>query len=155
MPDRRQGYVHRTRGLQPKDDDMAENYRANQRESTVTLGDEHIDLLIEVAQGVEPHLDVTVHGGAADATHLHVVVSWTHSKTFEQIRANIRSTLTRAMNERFGKRTWFSRNPPRKRVRDHGHFDFLMLQYFPGHRRYWVRPEDRGAALGRSGPATQ
>ena len=149
MPDRPRGYVHRTKGLQPRDPHMADRYRNNQRETTKWFGDEQIDVMFDVVREKQEHVNLTVHGMAADATHLHILVSWTSDKSFEKIRAGIMSSVTRALNDRFGKRTWISRNPSRKRVRDFGHFDYLLLEYFPKHLRHWGNPEDRDAALSR------
>jgi len=105
--------------------------------------------MFDAVREKQTHMPITIHGLAADATHLHVLVSWTHDKTFEQIRASIKSSVTRIMNDRFGSRTWISRDPSRKRVKDHAHFDYPILEYFPAHRRHWVREEDRDAALRR------
>ena len=66
------------------------------------------------------------------------------------MRASIRSALTRALTEAFGKRKWFSDTPSRKRVRDQEHFDYLILEYIPKHKGItWVREQDQQAALKR------
>jgi hypothetical protein len=31
-------------------------------------------------------------------------------------------------------------------VRDHEHFDYLVLEYLPGHHQSWIREADRLAA---------
>ena len=68
------------------------------------------------------------------------------------MRTSIRSALSRALNKQFGSRGtegWFSDSPSRKRVRDQEHFDYLVLEYLPGHSRSWVGEKDRVAAESR------
>jgi len=149
MPDRPQGYVHRQRGLQPSDPQMAHRYRQQQKEPAVAFDETHFNLMRDAAIGTQAHIDVVIHGVAADVTHFHVATSWAHERTFKSIRTGIRSAMSRTLNQQFGKRTWFSDSPSRKQVKDHQHFDWLILEYFPDHRWCWVRPEDRDAALRR------
>lgn len=50
------------------------------------------------------------------------------------MRASIRRALSTKLNQRFERRDWFADSPSRKRVREHEHFDYLMLSYLPDHR---------------------
>lgn len=150
MPDRRRGYVHRTRGLQPADANMAAAYRANQRDEPVLFDDAMYALLIETARGAGGFLDAVIHAAFAEPSHFHVLASWRHSREWKSMRSSIRSALTRAMNQRFGKRDWFADTPSRKWVKDRAHFDFLVTQYSQKHRgAVWCRPEDLKAARER------
>jgi REP element-mobilizing transposase RayT len=113
------------------------------------------DLLIEAVLGTGAPLDATIHAIATEPTHIHVLVSWAHSRTFRSMRASIRGAMTRVLNERFGKRTWFSDSPSRKRVLDHEHFDHLILEYLPSHRGVtWTCARDVAAAERRDAQRT-
>ena len=58
--------------------------------------------------------------------------------------------MTMRLNEQIAGRTWFSDSPSRKRVRDHEHFDYLVLSYLPSHDGLsWVNGETRRLALAR------
>jgi len=128
---------------------MAQRYRQQQKEAAVEFDQSHFTLMRDTTFETQSHIDVTIHGVAADRTHYHVAVSWDHDRAFEAIRTSIRSALSRALNMRFGKRTWFSDSPSRRQVKDYGHLDWLLLDYFPGHRWYSIRPEDARAAAHR------
>lgn len=145
LPDHPRGYAHRTYGLQPSDSHMA-CYRANMRSEPVEFDDQMLMLLMDTSFHAGQFIDAVVHGCGADSTHIHVLVSWTHDREFASMRASIRSAMSRAMNQTFGKREWFADFPSRKRVRDHEHFDYVVLEYLPKHRRWRVREEDRMAA---------
>jgi hypothetical protein len=146
LPDHPRGYVHRTYELQPSDAPMADCYRANMRSDPVAFDDQMLALLIEGACNAGKFIDAVVHGCGTDPTHIHVLVSWNHDRTFQSMRASSRSGMSRAMNHMFGKREWFSDFPSRKRVRHQKHFDYVVLEYLPKHRRSRVRQEDRMAA---------
>ena len=154
MPDNPKGYVHRTRGLQPADAGMAERYRSQQREPAVYFDDDMQHVMVDTACDAGGHIDVVVHAVATEPTHAHVLVSWSHDRPWKSVRAAIRSALSRRLNETCSKRTWFSDSPSRKRVRDHGHFDYLMLEYLPKHSGVkWFRQVDVDAARRRTGDA--
>jgi hypothetical protein len=118
MPDHRRGYVHRTQGLQPQDDEMAAVYRANQRFASVTFDAVMQEHLIGAARHAGVCLDATVHCVGTEPTHLHILLSWRHDRDWQAMRRSLRAGLTRAMNERFGKRPWFSQNSSRRKVKD-------------------------------------
>jgi REP element-mobilizing transposase RayT len=149
MPDHPGGYVHRMRGVQPVDRDMAARYRARQRAPEILFTTEMQSELIAAARRAGLFLNAHVRGCATEPTHMHVLVSWSHDREWKSIRTSIRSAMSRAMNDGFGKRDWFSDSPSRKRVRDHEHFDYLILSYLPDHASCWVREADRMAALAR------
>jgi REP element-mobilizing transposase RayT len=158
MPDHPRGYVHRQHGLQASDLHIAAHYRFRQKSAAVLFGNAAQRLMIETAREAGPHIDATVHGVAVEPTHIHVLVSWQHARTWESMRASIRSALSRALNHEFGNRGregWFSDSPSRKRVRDHEHFDYLLLEYLPDHGRWWISDKDGLAAQSRdAGRAT-
>jgi REP element-mobilizing transposase RayT len=144
MPDRAAGYVHRTRGLMSADPAMAQRYRRNQREPSVDFSEVQLHLLIDTIRLTTSHLDIRVHAIGADKTHIHVVVSWKGDRSFTGIRSSIRYAMTRALNQRFARRTWFSDQPSRKRVRNREHFNQLVTDYLPRHPIHWVEPSIAG-----------
>jgi REP element-mobilizing transposase RayT len=146
MPDHPRGYVHRQHGLLPSDADMAEYYRHFRDVDVVNFTDAMQALLIDTAQKAGAFIEAIVHAVATESTHIHVLVSWKGRREWKSIRASIRTALSRMLNEKFGNRDWFTDGSSRKRVRDHEHFDYLILEYLPKHSQCWVRQEDRIAA---------
>jgi hypothetical protein len=149
MPDHARGYVHRIDGLLPPDPNMAAYYRLNQKNPTVRFDESMQHVMVETARNTGEFIKAIVHGCAMENTHLHVVVSWEHDRDWKSMRASIRSAISRALSAKFCKREWFSDSPSRKRVRNHEHFDFLMLVYLPEHSTHWVRDDDRENATKR------
>jgi hypothetical protein len=70
---------------------------------------------------------------ATETTHVHLLVSWSDDRTFEQLRRGIRESITRRLNAHH-RRKWLEAGGSRKRVRDEKHFNYLMDQYLPNHR---------------------
>ena len=112
---------------------MADAYRRRQQASAVTFDAARQRVMVDTARHSGEHIDATVYAVATEPTHTHVLVSWKHERTWRSMRASIRSSLTRRLNEQFGKREWFSDSPSRKRVRDREHFDYLVSAYLPRH----------------------
>lgn len=144
MPDKDKGYVKRKQGIQPRDEDMARNYRANQKQRAVYFDQQQQAEIAATLRVAGEHLDATVHCIAIEPTHIHVITSWTHDRYWQSMRASIKSAVTRMLNQQFGKRTWLVKGASRKRVKDHDHFCFLIRDYLPSHRGlFWLRDEDR------------
>ncbi|MBI1369743.1 MAG: hypothetical protein GC162_13940 [Planctomycetes bacterium] len=130
---------------------MAKAYRAQQREGAVLFEREHQLLIVRIARGADAFIDAIVHAVATEPTHAHVLISWKHDRDWKSMRTSVRSAITRALNEQFGKRSWFSDSPSRKRVHDIEHFDYLMLEYLPKHSGVqWFREADVKAARRRA-----
>lgn len=144
MPDHRRGYVHRTDGLKSSDPAMAQNYRRQMQERPVAFTPEMQRLLIDTARAAGSYLDARIHAVATEPTHVHVLVSWHGDRPWVRLRASVRSAMTRELNHRIGKRTWFADSPSRKRVGDRAHFEYLTSRYLPKHAVCWV--EGTGAA---------
>lgn len=144
MPDKEKGYVKRKKGALPRDLEMAQHYRANQKQPTVYFSKQHQEEIAATLHVAGKHIDATIHCIAIEPTHLHVIASWSHERAWDSMRRSIRSALTRRLNEQFGKREWFVKSPSRKQVKDHDHFCFLIREYLPSHRGlFWLRDEDR------------
>ena len=76
-----------------------------------------------------------------DASHLHVLESWRDERVWEKMRNSLRTSLTRKLNELFGRRNWFSESASRKRVRDRDHYDHLVNTYLPDHPGWKWSPQ--------------
>jgi hypothetical protein len=143
MPDHERGYVHRDRGLSPQDKRMGRIYRRNLLQTAVSfdaaIQREIIGAVLEAGE----QQGLRCYGIATETTHAHVLVSWKTDRKWEVARKQIRRNATLRLNERFGRKNWFSKSPSRKRVADRKHFDHLMKVYFPGHSGWkWI--EGRG-----------
>ena len=139
MPDRPQGYVHRQKGLLPSDAKMAQLYRDKQNKEAVWFDSPMQQLVVDTICAADAALQMTVHAVATDPTHVHILVSWSSDKQWLWARRNLRYSLTRALNQRFGKRQWLAAKGSRKRVKDREHFEHLVTTYLPKHNGVvWV-----------------
>ena len=153
MPDRPQGYVRRGKGPLPPDEEQARWYEQHAAQPPV-LFDEHVQrTLIDAAREAALHQEFRVHCVATEPTHVHVLVSWKDDRTWQRMRTNVKQSLTRTLNrtlepraglpaamesKRDRCRKWFSGGASRKRVRDRGHFEYLIDEYLPSHRgAFW------------------
>jgi hypothetical protein len=153
-PDDPRGYVHRQKGLQPTSAVMGGLYREQQRDPTVHFTTEHQRALIDHLHEAAKALQLTIHGVGTDMTHVHVLLSWPFDRDWRAVHRALRRALSLKMNERFGRRRWFSEGGSRKRVRDYAHLDHLLLRYLPKHQGVvWIREQDRAAAERRAGIA--
>ena len=143
LPDHPRGYVRRKEGVLASDAHMAVCYRRNMNTEQVHFDAEMQRTMIAAAIEAFPIQGIRGHAIATDATHLHVLVSWTSDRTWEVVRRQLRGSLTRRLNKEFERREWFSKQPSRKRVKDRRHFDHLMEVYLMRHRGLKWR-EDRG-----------
>jgi hypothetical protein len=143
MPDHSRGYVHRGEGIRPPDERMAELYRGNLKQAVVRFDSaiqrELIAGVLEACQCQE----VRCHFIATDSTHAHVLVSWNSDRSWEIVRKQIRSSITRRLNDCVRRQQWFSKSPSRKRVGDRKHFDYVVGVYLPKHSG-WKWSEERG-----------
>lgn len=134
LPDRKQGYVERGKGIQPPDPDLAKKYRQRAVQSETRFDRQAqqtmIDALLEACQ----YQQCRMHSIATDATHLHVLVSWRIDRNWQAVRSGLKTSLTRRLNENLSRQFWFSRSASRKRVEDRDHFDQLVEAYLPNHR---------------------
>jgi hypothetical protein len=132
MPDRKQGYVKKGKGVLPPDEKQAAKYRARQKEPAASFDDLIQRLAIGECLVAAEKRNFRLHAAATELTHLHVLISWTDTRTFEQLRRGLRESITRRLNT-LRRRTWLEAGGSRKRVHDQKHFDYLMNQYLPNH----------------------
>lgn len=143
LPDHPQGYVRRKEGLLESDAAMATCYRRNLIEDPVTFSPSMQRQLIAEAIRAFQHQELRGHFIATETTHLHILVSWRNNATWRLVRRRLASSLTRRLNNEVERRTWFAKQPSRKKVRERQHFEYLMNAYLPKHSGLkWC--EDRG-----------
>jgi hypothetical protein len=143
MPDHHRGYVKRHAGILPTDDRMAQLYRANLKQAIVRFnGSTQRELIAGSVEACKCQ-DVRCHFIATETTHIHVLTSWKSDRTWKMVRKQIRSNMTRRLNETCRRQEWFSKSPSRKRVKDRKHFDYLVNVYL-GQHSGWKWSEERG-----------
>jgi len=126
MPDRDEGFVRRGEGVLPADEERARLYRRAAREQPVVFTSRVQLLLVDEVRVASVHQGLRVHYVSTESTHVHALVSWHDDRPWQNLRRNLKSSLTRRLNRELGRRTWFSENASRKRVKDEGHFDYLV-----------------------------
>src|SRR3954471_16507282 len=97
---------------------MAAKYRANMTVHAVSFDESVQRLLIDDSLVASGYQKFRCHYLATDITHLHSLVSWTIDRDWIVVRAKLRESLTRRLNQELGNQEWFSKSPSRKRVRD-------------------------------------
>jgi hypothetical protein len=133
LPDRQRGYVRRGQGILPPDREMAEHYRQNMTQDVVRFDDAVQRHMVEELLAASEHQQMRCHYVSTEPTHVHVLVSWTINRKWEVVRAKLRESVTRRLNREVRRQEWFSKSPSRKRVKDRGHFDYLMTEYLRKH----------------------
>ena len=133
LPDRPQGYVHHKTGLQSSSPDLADRYRQEANHEEVVFDKTHQVLLIDEIRAASEHQDFEPVAIGTDASHLHLLLQWRDDRPWKVLRSGIKSSLSRKLNQEFGKRPWFVENASRKRVDDTKHYKHLRYTYIPDH----------------------
>ena len=144
MPDRAAGYVRRKEGVLVADCKLAKCYRKNLKGDVVEFDERAQRTLISATREAFSFQSLRGHAMATDPTHVHILVSWNDERVWKLIRRRVRTSLTMQLNRAVEKRTWFAKQPSRKRVKDREHLNYLMKTYLPRHRG-WKWDEHRGA----------
>lgn len=146
MPDRREGFVHRKRGLSERDLRLARFYRANQAEPEHEFDRDVQRLLIETLLASDEPLGLEQYAIGTEAAHFHSLCGWRDQRVAAQVQRSIKHSLSRTLNERIKRRTWFTRGGHIKRVTDDEHFLRLRDEYIPSHPG-WKWSKRRGLYL--------
>ena len=141
MPDRKRGYTKRGKGYLPRDGEMNDNYRRNMSEDPARCDHQIQKLIVNeilVASGFQRFVARAI---GTDDSHIHALVTWIDTRTWERLRNGIRSSITRCLNRQLkSRRKWLSESASRKRVNDRKHYDYLTDTYLPDHPGWkWSR----------------
>ncbi|MFQ5732613.1 MAG: hypothetical protein ACE5KM_11760 [Planctomycetaceae bacterium] len=145
MPDRRQGYVERGKGILPQDHDKATLYNARAVNNAVAFEEEVRWAAIDAVDEIAQKNDWLLYEVATDASHIHVLVGWRGFQPWKEVSNRLKRGvglhLSHAM-DRPG--PWFSRGSSRKRIKDRRHFEYLLNDYLPAHGDIrWTRRHTR------------
>lgn len=143
LPDRRQGYVKRSRGILAPDAHMHRLYAEAMKDTVVVFADQQQrHAIAEILESQTPQRFET-YFIATDATHIHILLGWRDERAAANMKALVKGSLTRRLNRMLGRREWLSEGGSRKQVRSRGHFEHLMRTYLPKHAG-WKWSRDRG-----------
>ncbi len=147
MPDRAEGFVRRGEGVLPPNDDTADWYRTQMSADAVTWTAAQQRVVLEALLEKCAVRGWTLHAGATERTHVHVVVSWDDDVEARSVRQALKEGVSRRLGERFGRRSWLAEGGSMKRIKDAEHLQHLRAVYLPSHGgwRYdgaegWVEP---------------
>ncbi|MCH7848735.1 MAG: hypothetical protein IIB53_10280 [Planctomycetes bacterium] len=134
-PDNPRGFVQRGKGIQPPNHNLARAYDAVAGAAPMIFRREHQRVLIWVGYDVCARRGWRLHFTATEPTHVHYLVSWRGSEPWDQVSTRIKNIASLMLGRKLQRRQnkWFSKSGSRKRVRDRGHFLYLMNEYMPRH----------------------
>ncbi len=130
------GFVQKGRGIQPANEALAETYRRAAVHEPFEFDAATQVQLIKKSLAVCVDETWRLHGASTELTHLHLLVRWHDDGVgFTKVRGRIKNLLSLGLSRRAGVtgRPWFSQEASRRRVRDDGHFQYLMGEYLPKH----------------------
>jgi len=136
MPDHPRGYAQRGAGILPPDSGMADRYRRRMKQPETTFTRARQRILVEGSIDIGERRSWRPHAVGTDRTHVHILMSWTDQKTaWPFVRDTLKRLLGMMLSQAEDVRgvRWFSRKGSRKRVRDRGHFEYLITSYLPDH----------------------
>ena len=146
VPDRKQGYVIRKRGILPQNQELAVKYRQCMTEKEKKFGHEMQQSIIRVLLQSREKQEFDCHFIATDCSHTHVLLAWRDVRRSLRMRSTIKGSITRHLRNEFGAYQWLSEGGSRKQVKDLEHFDYLVNVYLPRHRG-WKWELKRGLFL--------
>jgi hypothetical protein len=136
MPDRPRGFVQKGRGIQPKNDASAEEYREAAKDEPFEFDVTTQVQLIGKSLAVCCEEKWRLHGASTESTHLHLLVSWhDEASKSSKVRGRIKNLVSLELARRADVtgRPWLAGDASRRPVRDEGHFRHLMAEYLPNH----------------------
>jgi REP element-mobilizing transposase RayT len=143
LPDRREGFVHWRKGLQPTDQRLAAAYQRQMKLTPANFDDQVQLCLIDELQNAAGFQRLRLHAIATESTHIHVLVSWPDEREPPRLSDSLRQSASRRLNRDHAKRKWLAKGASKRRVKDQEHFDFLLNIYLPSHRG-WKWDEQNG-----------
>ncbi|MEM9345351.1 MAG: hypothetical protein AAGB26_01915 [Planctomycetota bacterium] len=151
LPDRPEGSYTYHKGWQPPGHARAETYRSQMTEQAARFDNAYQLLILETLLNGQPLQDYELYALATDESHAYIVIAWRDERepvrVRVRVRAQVKSSMTRALNQRFGKRKWFVRSAGQTPAEDNEHLDRLAHEYLPKHTGlYWCKSKKRNEA---------
>ncbi|MBX2852489.1 MAG: hypothetical protein KTR15_12175 [Phycisphaeraceae bacterium] len=147
LPDHPKGYARREKGALPPDEAMAGRYREQMKGEPTAFSDKAQAVALQALIDSQLLQHFTLYAVASEASHLHVVLAWDDEREPVAVRSRIKTSMTRALNQALGRRTWFVKNAGQTPVRDELHLHELAHSYLPSHGGlYWCRKPQGGDA---------
>jgi REP element-mobilizing transposase RayT len=134
------------KGIQPAYANLAEYRNKIARTESVAF-DEHqrhliLSAVIEICHNTQKRL----HATAVTPNHVHVLCSWKDEQTADDVATKLKRVIGMKLSHAKGStgNRWFSRGQDTKRIADQAHFEYLMNNYLPEHRKqngiFWGEP---------------
>jgi len=140
MPDRPQGFNKHGKSRQAPSLALAKHHRKLMHQPPTLLTNPAQQHALQTLIHSQTLQRFELYAVAADGSHLHVIAAWRDERNAIHLRAQIKSSLTRALNNRFGKRQWFVAKAGQTPVNDEEHLHHLVHEYLPKHSGiYWCR----------------
>jgi hypothetical protein len=143
MPDRSRGYVKRGQGILPQDKQMHRHYVDAMKQTAVEFDEKLQRWAIAALLESEAPQEFELYFIATDATHVHSLLGWRDERDPVKMRSLVKGSLTRRINQGFGRRDWLAEGGSRKQVKTRGHFEYLVTTYLPKHLG-WKWSRERG-----------
>lgn len=137
LPNRKQGYVERHKGIQEPNGKLATIQRRLLKHEPFLFDGEVQRILIERFITICREEDYRAHAAATEPSHIHVLVGWRDFKMPQKkVGARIKNLLSLHLSRKSGKMgyDWFSRGQSREQVTSRSHFEHLVNVYLPKHR---------------------
>jgi REP element-mobilizing transposase RayT len=157
--DNPRGYVRYGQGIQPPSKSVARFYDSRAKQSPVLFDRRHQSTITWIVWDACRHRDWRLHCVAFEPSHVHILVSWRSNDEWRIIRRKLKNLVSWALAKESAieGRRWLVRKGSRKRVRDRGHFNYLVSNYLPKHGGlFWKEGDvppaapDWSANVGRS-----
>jgi REP element-mobilizing transposase RayT len=133
--DHPRGFVQSGRGIQPPNAALAVYYDNQAKQEAVHFSERHQRTIVWITWDACQWRSWRVHAVAFESSHVHILVSWHSSDSWQTIRAKLKNLISWALSRDFGHEghRWLVRKGSRKPVRDKRHFDYLVTNYLPRH----------------------
>jgi REP element-mobilizing transposase RayT len=129
------------RGILSADAAMATNYRAAMKEEAFKFDGETQLAILDAVLDSRAMQRFETYYIATESTHVHILVGWRDKRPWLHMRSIIKGSISRKLNQKFGKRNRLAEGGSRKKVKDRAHFDWLVNQYLAKHRGWKWSPE--------------
>jgi len=133
--DHPRGFVRYGQGIQPPNSLVAKFYDSRAKQEPVQFSERHQRTIAWIAWDACRQRNWRLHAVAFEPSHVHLLVSWRSEEPWQIVRRKLKNLISWALAREFHQkgRRWLVRKGSRKRVRDQGHFNYLVARYLPRH----------------------